>query len=135
MFAGNARLTLKSRITGTWFTYSVIRTRINENMYFVSVLTHNNASYRFLGIINDKRIYKHATKKSFFPVIAPSVQAFRWFLDRLKGGYIPPELEVWHEGKCGRCGKKLTTPESIETGLGPVCSKRGEKYAPPLCST
>jgi len=24
--------------------------------------------------------------------------------------------------KCGKCGKKLTTPESIKSGLGPYCS-------------
>lgn len=35
-----------------------------------------------------------------------------------------PECEVWHEGRCGRCGRKLTVPESIETGIGPDCAKR-----------
>ena len=31
---------------------------------------------------------------------------------------------VYHVGKCGKCGKKLTTPESILTGLGPTCSNK-----------
>lgn len=31
-------------------------------------------------------------------------------------------LQVWHEGRCGRCGRKLTVPSSIETGLGPECA-------------
>jgi hypothetical protein len=33
-----------------------------------------------------------------------------------------------HEGKCGRCGRLLTVPSSIESGIGPECSKimRGE---------
>ena len=32
-------------------------------------------------------------------------------------------VRVLHEGKCGRCGRKLTVPESIDTGLGPECVK------------
>lgn len=27
-------------------------------------------------------------------------------------------------GKCGICGKKLTTPESIKLGIGPICANR-----------
>jgi hypothetical protein len=34
---------------------------------------------------------------------------------------------VWHEGSCARCGKKLTVPESIESGFGPECVKLGVK--------
>lgn len=26
--------------------------------------------------------------------------------------------------KCGRCGKELKTPKSIEVGLGPTCAKK-----------
>jgi len=29
------------------------------------------------------------------------------------------------EGRCLICNRKLTTPESIETGIGPVCAERG----------
>lgn len=28
-----------------------------------------------------------------------------------------------HEGKCGRCARRLTVPESIESGFGPECVK------------
>ena len=41
----------------------------------------------------------------------------------LHHGNLPPALEVWHEGRCGRCGRKLTTPQSVETGFGPVCAQ------------
>jgi predicted metal-dependent hydrolase len=39
-----------------------------------------------------------------------------------------PGFNVHHEGKCGRCGRLLTVPSSIESGIGPECSKimRGE---------
>lgn len=38
---------------------------------------------------------------------------------------LPEQIEVWHEGRCGRCGRRLTVPESIANGLGPECIKLG----------
>jgi hypothetical protein len=32
--------------------------------------------------------------------------------------------KVHHEGRCGRCGRTLTVPESIESGIGPECAKK-----------
>ncbi|MGQ4872128.1 MAG: DUF6011 domain-containing protein, partial [Candidatus Thorarchaeota archaeon] len=32
---------------------------------------------------------------------------------------LPEKVRIWHEGKCGRCGRRLTVPESIESGYGP----------------
>lgn len=34
-------------------------------------------------------------------------------------------VEVWHSGNCSRCGRLLTTPESIALGLGPTCATMG----------
>ena len=31
-------------------------------------------------------------------------------------------FEFRHEGRCGRCGRALTVPESIDTGFGPHCA-------------
>ena len=48
---------------------------------------------------------------------------FAWLWRRITSNTaLPPKAEVWHEGSCGRCGRKLTVPESIENGLGPVCA-------------
>jgi hypothetical protein len=32
-------------------------------------------------------------------------------------------IEIWHEGTCCRCGKRLTVPASIELGMGADCAK------------
>jgi hypothetical protein len=37
--------------------------------------------------------------------------------------FLPECIEIWHEGKCGKCGRQLTVPSSIETGIGPECIK------------
>ena len=34
-----------------------------------------------------------------------------------------PQIEVYHEGFCGRCGRPLTNPESVQLGYGPSCYK------------
>lgn len=31
-------------------------------------------------------------------------------------------LEYLFEGRCRRCGRALTTPESIKSGIGPICA-------------
>lgn len=49
----------------------------------------------------------------------------RWMAERLPNR--PDELMEkatwWHEGRCGRCARRLTVPESIESGFGPECSR------------
>jgi len=34
-------------------------------------------------------------------------------------------FELMHEGRCGRCGRPLTRPESIQSGIGPICATLG----------
>jgi hypothetical protein len=53
---------------------------------------------------------------------ALSVVAWTWFCRHLfERDTVPDGLEVWHEGRCGRCNRKLTVPASIESGFGPEC--------------
>lgn len=134
MLAGNARLTLVSKRTGTRFTYKIRRPK-PEKPYFVSLLTasDNEAGYTFLGtIFHDDEIgfeyasYRHGQRSSI-PVDSESAKAFEWFFKHLRVERLSDQLEVWHEGRCGRCGRPLTVPESIENGLGPECMKRKQR--------
>lgn len=34
------------------------------------------------------------------------------------------DWQVWHTGRCSRCGRLLTVPESIENGIGPECATK-----------
>ena len=38
---------------------------------------------------------------------------------RLAAGSMPANVEINHEGRCGRCGRALTVPESVASGIGP----------------
>lgn len=43
-----------------------------------------------------------------------------------RGSYWRQEgYELLVEGTCVRCNRPLTTPESIEAGIGPVCAEKG----------
>lgn len=46
----------------------------------------------------------------------------KWYMDGKQISYLPNIDRLWHEGRCSACGRRLTDPESIERGLGPVCS-------------
>jgi hypothetical protein len=48
---------------------------------------------------------------------------FNWTWSRLLSGRLPVTVEICHEGSCGRCGRRLTDPQSIERGFGPECAK------------
>ena len=119
ILAGNARFTIRNVESGNRFTYRVSASN-DGKVYFVSVLTgsDNETDYSYLGIINNNNF--RTTHKSKINPNAPSMKAFSWFWRNRKR--LPKQCEVHHEGRCGRCARILTVPESIETGLGPVCA-------------
>lgn len=146
ILAGKARFTLVSTKTGQRFTYraSVPRESKPEDAKaprFVALLngSDNTSDFAFMGTIfpekpgrwnestetrrMDPMAFVHG-KKSRIGRDAPSAKAFAWAFSHLLAGEIPDGLEVWHEGRCGRCGRVLTVPESIADGLGPECASR-----------
>lgn len=52
-------------------------------------------------------------------------KVFGYYLKYLQLNKLPHHLHMLHENVCGRCGRALTDPESIQLGLGPIC--RGDK--------
>jgi hypothetical protein len=130
VLAGNATFTLRSKRTNTRFTFKIRKPK-EDSPHFVSLMTgtDNENSFRYLGTIfpsvGRPEIGLFArTAKSRIAEGSPGVVAFRWFWDKLRAGQLHESLEVWHEGACGRCGRKLTVPESIARGLGPECATR-----------
>ena len=127
---GKATFTAVSKSTGNRFTF---KASVSDNpaLLFVSVLTgsDNESSYTYLGTLRAEYapgtsyVWKHGVKSKISPD-APSAKAFAWVWANLKQGRIPDSLEVWHEGKCCRCNRKLTVPASIESGIGPECARR-----------
>lgn len=126
--AGRAHITLRSCATGTRFTYRLNRIT-DSDAAFASVLTgsNNEGDYSYAGIVDPSGF--RTTRNSKLACDAPSVRALQWFSQKvIRDGMSPADigLEVYHEGRCGRCARLLTTPESVERGIGPECwSKMG----------
>jgi hypothetical protein len=128
MLAGNAHVTFQSRRTGTRFTYRVRRAQARDGaapVCFVAVLTGPD-NYDYLGFIRHGS-YVPGGRQSRIGADAPSAVAFAWVWKCLSAGKMHPELAVYHEGRCGRCGRRLTTPESVARGLGETCAGRSSR--------
>lgn len=134
ILAGRADVTLENERTGGRFTFRVSAPRKRTDagglvmdfeaaVRFVKVLTgpDNSTDYEFIGTVFDGERYV-SSPKSRISADAPSSRAWRWFFERVSAGRdLPEELRVYHEGRCCRCGRKLTVPESVRTGFGPEC--------------
>lgn len=128
LFAGKAIVTLCSKKTGSRFTYKVSHKQ-GGDCSFVGLLTgaDNERDYSYLGMLPDNpatALRGVGTGKSCAKADAPSARAFQHLLDVVWGKVDGAMLEVWHEGRCGRCGRKLTVPESLAIGLGPECASK-----------
>jgi len=127
LYGGNSTITLRSLQTGKHYTYKVSISDNNE-IFFVSVLSgsDNTINYSYIGIIiKDKRFT--LTKKSKVNADSISFKAFDYFYKQILSGKINNKLEVLHSGTCAKCGRKLTTPESIRCGFGPICKTKINK--------
>lgn len=134
MKAGKATMTIESKVTGKYFTFDFKRPKHDETKsselvkskdlpIWVSLKTNfdNAHGSMFIGTIFGNRFF-HG-KKSRIGKDALSVRSFEyWFRSLILNKQENLDLiELYHAGKCMKCGRKLTTPDSIEHGIGPVC--------------
>jgi hypothetical protein len=152
---GNAIFTLENVTNGKRFTYKLVAGDPREGQdparapIFVHVLTgsNNEEDYELLGMIFRDDRGEPTFSYRFFDGTwgakrfrarisedAPSAKGARWLLGRIQEHLQAPTLfdtlderfAVWHEGRCCRCGRTLTVPASIESGIGPDCAARME---------
>lgn len=131
IYAGNATFTLENVKTGKRYTYKV-QQKDNQKLWFFSLLTgsDNTKDYTYIGYcrsISANQIYTKAG--SGFSDSAPSVTALNWLLNHLQTCIKTTQrfnenAAFYHAGKCCRCGRKLTTPESVTAGIGPECATK-----------
>jgi Family of unknown function (DUF6011) len=121
ILGGNALFTIKSLKTGTRFTYKVLHDCKREGYFKVSYLngTDNTKDYKQIGFISPDSPYLqpisiHTKELTVF-------KAFDHVFLNLSIRMAMPLVEIWHEGRCCRCGRVLTVPESISNGIGPEC--------------
>jgi hypothetical protein len=87
----------------------------------------NESNYRYLAVLNVEngsifsgQKYRHKEFTYGFIILRHVLKAI-W-----EGRSEEIERNGWqvhHAGRCCRCGRMLTTPESLESGFGPECRK------------
>ena len=127
----NAAWAVQNSAPAHW-TFKVNKKEVSKdnNLFFVSLMTgsDNEKSFSYIGVLNPNTGVVKTTAKS---KITDDTLSFR-ILNRVIGRVWANEVdaitkagfEVHHSGRCGRCGRKLTVPESIKTGFGPECGNR-----------
>lgn len=122
--AGNCTFTLYSSKIDKRYTYHITKDQYSSRRYFVSVLygpeNDNSKLYRFLGLFYaDSMILKVNSIGQYNSPQAKMIEAFFQIVDGQRNW--PKTCEFYPSCKCARCGRKLTTPESIKKGIGPNC--------------
>lgn len=126
--AGNATFTLESTKLNKRCTYKVMHRKDDscKDRYIVKLLygNDNNSDYKFIGIFYaDTGVYKSHAPADNKPM---HDKMFASFVNMLRNNVQPwfNNCLFYKSGKCACCGRKLTTPESIERGVGPECYEK-----------
>jgi hypothetical protein len=126
--AGDAIFTIASHRTGQHFTYKITTKTGNDGrpVSFVALLTgpDNTSSYTYLGLLDAATGVVRRTAKSRVGEDAPGFKAIAWAMHHLLNGRALAGADVIHAGRCCRCGRVLTTPESVAAGIGPECAQK-----------
>jgi hypothetical protein len=138
LLAGRAVVTVRSRKTESRVTLKVGRKPEYVGqplgkgaLYFRALAAPDNErDFHYLGCLDFAGLYHASREAGQFP---DHLQAARWLSAALvcsRLDLVLKHAEVWHEGRCGRCGRQLTVPESIETGFGPECAGKRQQARP-----
>lgn len=134
ILAGNAIVTLAGATSR--YTFKIQQGKPREGdapdrsqPFFLSLLTgpDNTADYQYIGIVDQQSGKVRLTRASRLKADSGPVRAWDWTIGRMFAGQAYAPATVHHAGRCGRCGRLLTVPSSIESGFGPECAgKLGE---------
>ena len=131
ILAGDATFTVETP-AGDHRTYRVQHQERSDRWaacWFVKLLTgpDNTSDYSYLGKLDEFTGQMRLTAKSKLGADAFAVKLLNRVLARIwaddHDAYQRHGFKVHHEGKCCRCGRRLTVPASVETGIGPECAK------------
>lgn len=122
VLAGKAIFTV-SNDKGEHFTYKITKNP-TVDMYFANVLSGADGMYTYMGIFDRSRGVVVKGSKGISPT-CKSVKVLEWAIRVINGiSAIPVGYDIQHCGRCSKCGRILTSPDSIRTGMGTICRLR-----------
>lgn len=114
-----APFTIRSKKTGKDYTFKVSQALFNNNNYLHLKVETQYLIFKYMGWYKDGKVINKKVE-----VDTPASQAISWFMKMLlanKLDVLDSNVDIFHLGKCLKCGKTLTDANSIEVGFGPVC--------------
>lgn len=126
---GRGIITLENPKSGKHHTYEFRKPNNPEDfspdVLFVYCLVKEN-TWLYVGMFTYKNNVFRLTRYSKFVSDSEIVEGVRYIVNKISGKFAKRSVErmkFYHEGVCSVCGRKLTTPKSIELGIGPKCKK------------
>jgi hypothetical protein len=130
ILGGKSEFVLTNTDTGNRFAYKVEKKKSDTDTagrgaYFVKYqYQYGHFAYAGLLIQRGESVFTwNQGAKGQCSSDAQCILVLLWFLKQDPSS-IPDNMQCLHMGKCGRCGRALTDPDSIRTGLGPECRKK-----------
>lgn len=134
MTGGNAIVTLVDIPGQVRYTYKLMASDEGKYLWIKLLTGHDNTKdYTDIYVFHVTQdgepkldfIRNNKVREDF-----PSVVLFRKVFHNL---ILRPDmnmdwLEIWHVGRCSRCGRTLTVPESIAAGIGPECILKSNTF-------
>ena len=127
LLAGNAVVTLEAP-SGTNHTYLYQKPKTDsfpEDIRFVYTL-HSDMSQHYIGMIEMDKF--RLTRNSRFGSDTDIVKGAVYIENMRKNQQFlqSSPMRIYHQGTCGKCGRKLSGEKSVKLGLGRKCIKRLE---------
>lgn len=124
---GHGVCTLQNPLSKNKYTYLFMFPRnpksFREGVMFCYV--KKNKEYQYVGMLEpDLRFRK--TYASRFPSTSSEFRGAKYICDWARSPHFHSRMNLFHEGICAYCGRKLIDPKSISVGVGPKCRKKLE---------
>jgi len=124
----NGTYTVLSKATGEHRTFRIRTQRENaefaagERIVALLVGSDNEHDYQSFGFVKDdgRIVVWKRHRGGMFDKLAR-------MLEHLGEHEQAGRVEVYLEGRCRRCNRRLTHPESIRSGIGPECGRRNPR--------
>lgn len=127
LLAGNSEFILHSTKTNEDFRFKLCKQKkkdnANEFIYFVNYWLNGEYVYAGLLWFTESEAKFSTGKNGKMPANSKEIKSLLFVINKLFNQETVQFLEIYHTGRCSKCGKKLTDLDSMLTGLGPTCSK------------
>lgn len=122
LMGGKGVVTLESP-SGVSHTYCYFKPKDSsvfpEDVRFVYAL-HDGRKLFYIGMI-EGGVFRLTHHSRFLP--DTEIVRGAKYIEKMMNRDFDTPMKLYHEGVCARCGRKLSSGKSLETGIGPKCRK------------